>query len=343
MNARQEKETDVFSSFGFYSVPDLTEEERKPPEFIVDGMIPVGMTFLSGAPKTRKSFLALQLAIAVATGGTFFGHHTTRCDVAYLDLEGSKSRISSRTQNMTATIPANVYVTNRIQERLSNGLTSKIQALHRQRPSIRMIIIDTYSRARGSPKAFGQNAYDADVSFLEPVQQMALQENIAILFVHHDKKGAGFASDSFERLSGTMGISGSADAVLNLITEGKRFEGKAKLEYTPRDAPGGELNLVFNDRFTEWQTYETPLTDLNGNPVCRWILDNAPDPKREGQFYSYETVFKGAYNLYAESPGDKIREQIALFRNELFTDYNIAIQTGVKSNGQRGIRVFNAV
>jgi len=343
MTARQEKEADVFSSFGFYSVPDLTEEERKPPEFIVDGMIPCGMTFLSGAPKTRKSFLALQLAIAVATGGTFFGHHTIRCDVAYFDLEGSKSRISARTENMTVTVPANLFVTNRIQERLSNGLTAKIQALHRQKPSIRLIIIDTYSRARGSPKAFGQNAYDADVSFLEPVQQMALQENIAILFVHHDKKGAGFASDSFERLSGTMGISGSADAVLNLITEGKRFEGKAKLEYTPRDAPGGELNLVFNDRFTEWQTYETPLTDLKGNPVCRWILDNAPDPKREGQFYSYETVFKGAYNLYSESPGDKIREQIALFRQELFTDYNIAIQTGVKSNGQRGIRVFNTM
>ena len=337
------QEEDVFSSFNFYSVPDLTEAEKKPPEFIIDGMLPVGMTFLSGAPKIRKSFLALQIAIAVASGNQFFGHDTLKCDVVYLDLEGSKSRISARTQRMTTAIPSNVFVTNRTKERLSNGLTEKLQALHKQRPSIRLIIIDTYSRARGSPKTFGQNAYDADVNFLEPVQQMALQENIAILFVHHDKKGAGFASDSFERLSGTMGISGSADAVLNLIAEGKRFEGKAKLEYTPRDAIGGEMNLVFSDRFTEWQTYETPASDLLGNPVCKWILDNAPDPKREGQFFSYETVFKGAYNIFSESPGDKIREQIALYRDELFTDYNIAIQTGVKSNGQRGIRLINLI
>ena len=49
-----EKEPDIFDSFGFYSVPDLTEEERRPPEFIIDGMIPCGMTFLSGAPKIRK-------------------------------------------------------------------------------------------------------------------------------------------------------------------------------------------------------------------------------------------------------------------------------------------------
>ena len=53
---------DVFASFGFYSVPDLTEEERKPPEFIIAGMVPCGMTFLSGAPKIRKSFMALQMA-----------------------------------------------------------------------------------------------------------------------------------------------------------------------------------------------------------------------------------------------------------------------------------------
>ena len=29
--------TDIFKEFGFYSVPDLTEEERRPPEFIIEG------------------------------------------------------------------------------------------------------------------------------------------------------------------------------------------------------------------------------------------------------------------------------------------------------------------
>ena len=332
---------DVFSDFGFYSVPDLTEDEKKPPEFIVEGMIPVGMTFLSGAPKTRKSFFALQLAIAVAKGEPFFGFSTSKCDVVYLDLEGSKSRISARTRCMTSSIPSNILVTNRVPARLSDGLTEKLRALHRQRPSIRLVIIDTYSRARGAPKAFGQNAYDADVQFLEPVQRMAIEENISIMFVHHDKKGAGYTSDSFERLSGTMGISGSADAVLNLITEGKRFDGKAKLEYTPRDAKGGELDLIFSERYTEWQSYEKPVSDLKGNPVCCWILENVPPPALDGQFFSYRQVFKNAYGAFTENPGDKIREQVSLYRDELFTDYNIAVQTGVKSHGERGIRLFS--
>ena len=332
---------DVFADFGFYSIPDLTEEDRKPPEFIVDGMLPIGMTFLSGAPKTRKSFLAIQLAIAVASGSTFFGLKTTPCDVAYLDLEGSKSRISYRTAQMTSAVPRNVFIANEVKDKLAGKLVERLRDLHRQRPSIRLVIIDTYSRARGSYRGGSANAYDQDVAFLEPIQRMALQENIAILFIHHDKKGAGMVGDNFERLSGTMGISGSADCVMNLITEGKRFDGKATLEFTPRDARGGEFQLAFDDRFMEWQRVTAPQSDLFGNPVCAWIIANKPEAKKEGIFVPYEFVFSQAYHTYSEKPGDIIRDQIVQNRDELFSTYGIGIQMGVKSNSNRGIRIIN--
>ena len=337
-------ETDIFSSFNFYSVPDLSADERKPPDFIVEGMIPVGMTFLSGAPKIRKSFLALQLAIAVAKGSTFFGHVVNRCDVVYFDLEGSKSRISYRTDRMTEAIPKNVYISNDVPAKLADGLVDQLKALHIQRPSIRLIIIDTYSRARGSYKSCGGNAYDDDVLRLEPIQRMAIEENIAIMFVHHDKKGAGLVSDSFERLSGTMGISGSADCVMNLIADGRRFDGKATLEYTPRDAKGGELQLVFDDRCLEWQSYVEPVCDLSGNPVCSWIIENTIEsalPQHEGIFLSYESIYSGAYHIFSSSPGDEVRKQIEKYREQLFKQYNLGIQLGVKSNSRRGIRVIN--
>ena len=335
------KEPDIFDSFGFYSVPDLTPEEKKPPEFIVDGMIPCGMTFLSGAPKIRKSFMALQIASAVATGSPFLSHNTTQCDVAYLDLEGSKSRVSFRAERMSMKIPRNVFITNSITERLADGLVDKLRKLHRARPSIRLIIIDTYSRARGSYKNFGVNAYDADVALLEPVQRMALEENIAVVFIHHDKKGAGFASDSFERLSGTMGISGSSDCVINLVADGKRFDGKATMEYTPRDAKGGEIKLVFDERFGEWQEIVESKPDLRGNPVCNWIIENAPDRQKEGKMFSYDDVIKGAYGCFVDNPGTKVREQIDPHKDELFSCYGIGVQMGVKSHGDRGVRIIN--
>lgn len=335
------KEPDIFDSFGFYSVPDLTEEERRPPEFIIDGMVPCGMTFLSGAPKIRKTFMALQMAISVATGQPFLGHNTTKCDVAYLDLEGSKSRVSFRTDRMSMKIPRNVFITNSITERLADGLVDKLRQLHRARPSIRLIIIDTYSRARGSVRTGSANAYDADVALLEPVQRMALEENIAILFIHHDKKGAGFMADSFERLSGTMGISGSSDCVINLVADGKRFDGKATMEYTPRDAKGGEIKLVFDERFGEWQEIVEEKPDLRGNPICDWIIRNAPERQKEGKTFSYDDIIRGAYGCYADNPGGKVREQLEPRRDELYTGYGIGVQMGVKSHGERGIRIIN--
>ena len=332
---------DVFQSFGFYSVPDLTEAEKTPPEFIVEGMLPVGMTFLSGAPKTRKSFFALQLAIAVATGQAFFGRKTKKCDVAYFDLEGSKSRIAARAGKMSVTIPHNVFIANQVEEKLSNGLVEKMRDLHRVRPNIRLMIIDTYSRARGNYRGGSANAYDQDVAFLEPIQRMALDENIAIMFVHHDKKGAAFQSDSFERLSGTMGISGSADCVMNLVTEGKRAEGKATLEVNPRDAAGCELKLTFDNYFCEWMEVADPTADVMGNPVCGFIVKNAPEPRKEGVFFSYEEIFTRAYNTYSDKPGEHIRDLLGKYKDDLYNGFKIGVQPGVQSHGKRGVRVIN--
>lgn len=299
------------------------------------------MVFLSGAPKTRKSFMAFQIAVSVATGKPFFGHRTTQCDVVYFDLEGSKSRISYRTGRMSEQIPRNIFITNSVKDKLESGkLVGKIQQLHQQRPQIRLIIIDTYSRAKGKHKSNGANAYDDDVAFLEPIQRMALQENICVMFIHHDKKGAGFATDSFERLSGTMGISGSADCVMNLITEGKRFDGKATLEFTPRDAKGGEIKLAFDENCLEWQTYAEPKADLEGNPVCAWIIANAPAPKSAAEFFPYERVFTEAYKYYSENPGSVVLQNIKEHLDELFLEQRIAVQASVANNGRRGIRLM---
>ena len=334
-------EKNIFETFGFYSVQDLTAEEKRPPAFIIENMVPEGLTFLSGAPKTRKSFLSLQMAIAVSTGLPFFGCKTLKSEVAYFDLEGSKSRISTRTANMTVRIPKEVHITNRVKDKLGKGLEKKIQLLHQERPDIRFYIIDTFGRARANIKTSSANAYFGDVELLEPLQSMALEEHIAVLLVHHDKKGAGFMADSFERLSGTMGISGSADSVLNLITEGKRFDGKATLEYTPRDAKGGELKLSFDDRFCEWVSIPDSEGDLTGNPVCRWIIENAPPKRKEGKFFSYADCFEGAFRTFSDSPSDEIRKQVEANRDTLFSKYGIGVQVGVMSHERRGVRIIN--
>lgn len=324
-----------------YTIQSLTEEERNPPEFIVDGMLPVGLTFLSGAPKTRKSFLALQLAASIANGVEFLGHKTLRSGVLYFDLEGSKKRIYSRAAKMTISVSEDVLISNEISKTLVNGLVNDLRDFHQKNPFFRVFIIDTFAKAKGTPKSGGANAYDVDVALLGPLQRMAINEDIAVLCVHHDKKGAGFVTDSFERLSGTMGISGSADAVWSLIADGKRFDGKATLEFTPRDAKGGELRLLFDDMTLEWLSSGNLDRDPLQNPVCRFLIENIPARQKEGVFYRYEDVYLSAYNRYSENPGPAIRAAIEPARQLLFSNHSIGVQLGVQSHGKRGLRIIN--
>ncbi len=329
---------DAKNKFRFYTLPTLTDEEKEPPEFIVDGIIPVGMTFLSGAPKIRKSFLALQLAAAVANGTEFLERVTRKCDVVYFDLEGSKSRISSRANAMGFALPENLLIANETPSKLSGEFTSDLRELHRQRPSIRLFIVDTYSRARGITRSYGANAYDCDVSLLEPIQRAAIEENIAVLFVHHDRKGAASAVDAFERLSGTMGISGSADCVLNLVADGKRADGIAKLEYNPRDAIGGEMNLVFDRVSCQWMVSGRQDGDMMSDPVIAWIVYNTPG-KAQTSFFDYSSIYEEIFHRISDRPSDAIRNAVERYQDQLFAAKRIAVQLGVKSNGARGIRI----
>lgn len=332
---------DHLSSFGFYTVDGLTEAERQPPEFIVDGLVPVGLTFLCGAPKTRKSYMALQLSYAVATGTDFLRFSTTKSSVIYFDLEGSKSRISSRVEQMQIRLPNNVMIANQIPNKLSNGLVEDIKLLHERFPDVRLFIIDTYSRARGSVKTGGANAYDTDVSTLEPLQRMAIEEKIAVLCIHHEKKNASVLADPFERMSGTMGISGSCDSVINLMTEGKRCDGKAKFEYTPRDAMPGEMILQFDSGSSLWREDVTASADIAGNPIVAFCIENAPNRGNEGQFFRYKDLYTNAYHVPCDSKaGDTIQPLLLKYQDQLYTEYGIGVQLGVKSHGDRGVRVY---
>ncbi len=83
-----------------FSAFDLGREEFPPIRFVVPGYLPEGCTILAGRPKLGKSWLALDMALAVANGGRCLG---TDCDpgaVLYLALEDNRRRLQSRLQKL---------------------------------------------------------------------------------------------------------------------------------------------------------------------------------------------------------------------------------------------------
>jgi hypothetical protein len=56
-----------------WTVAELLAADFPEPRWAVPGLVPVGLCILAGRPKVGKSWLALQLACAVATDGHFLG------------------------------------------------------------------------------------------------------------------------------------------------------------------------------------------------------------------------------------------------------------------------------
>src|SRR3990172_4718263 len=70
-----------------WTVGELLAADFPEPDWIVPGMIPIGLTYLAGRPKIGKSWLALQLAHSKATGGIFLQERVSQGNVLFIALE----------------------------------------------------------------------------------------------------------------------------------------------------------------------------------------------------------------------------------------------------------------
>lgn len=83
-------------------VGNLLSASFPPPVYYIDGILPVGLSIMAGRPKLGKSYLALQMALAVHCGGMFLGRKVSRARALYLALEDSEQRLASRLKQLVA-------------------------------------------------------------------------------------------------------------------------------------------------------------------------------------------------------------------------------------------------
>lgn len=203
--------------FKTISAAELHAREFAEPEWIVPGLLPVGLAILAGRPKAGKSWLALNLGISVANGGLFLGNEeTVQGEVLYLALEDSQRRLQRRlnmildSERLTA--PPGLHFSTAF-PRFNEGGFDQLRTYLQEQPEIRLVILDTLARLRGKT---GQRngSYANDYEEIGELQEIALQNNVAFLAVHHTTKMN--YEDPFDSISGTSGVSGAADTLLLL-------------------------------------------------------------------------------------------------------------------------------
>lgn len=198
-----------------FSASDLQSKEFPELRYAVDGYIAEGVTLLVGKPKIGKSWMALDLAVAVATGGLAL--HSIKCtqgSVLYFALEDNQRRLQRRMRELfgdTGKWPPDLHIALDA-KRLNEGLIEDLDVwISAYKPAL--VIIDTFAKVR--PVGGRDGGYEADYAALSPLQELAGERGVSILLVHHLRKMG--AEDQFDMISGSTGLTGAVDAALILL------------------------------------------------------------------------------------------------------------------------------
>lgn len=293
-------------AFDFSRVPNvqgLSERSFEEQTWIIKDVLPTGNILLAARPKMRKTFLALQLCMAVCEGGKFLGYQCEKGEALLLGLEDNERRIKDRVRLLNTfrmdqpDLSGFRYFTGGVdispqtgKEYISNpeeaartenafprgqaGVDALDQYLDMY-PATKVVVIDTLAHFR--EQSNNRDIYQRDVDSMMPLTRLASRRKILILTVHHEKKGlaTGDSGDFLEDASGTSGITGSVDGVMSI--KGKRGvqeeNEQRKLLLTGRDIPRDlDIDMAFDAQRGGW----LPAARQDAAAAILALLENYP-------------------------------------------------------------------
>jgi RecA-family ATPase len=232
---------------GLITAAELQGKIFPPVRWVVPDLIPDGLAILAGAPKLGKSWLVLDVALAVTRGGFTLGdRHCQTGAVLYAALEDGERRLQDRMGKRCGPHdwPPNLTFTVEMPN-LAEGGVEFLRLWIASAPDPRLIVVDTFAKVRPA-KGRDETAYDSDYRAAGILKALADETGVGIVLVHHVRKLD--AEDPLETVSGTNGLTGAVDTILVL----KKTAAGATLYARGRDIEEAELAVQFDRTACRW-------------------------------------------------------------------------------------------
>jgi hypothetical protein len=187
------------SSFKSYS-----ELEQGENEFLIKGFLPTGITFIGGHPGSGKTWLALSIAKALATGQKFLGHYevSSATPVLYLIPEAGERAFRSRLEKIKLTTLGDSFLCRTLKDKPPKlddpNLIGAIQAL---KP---VVILDTAIRFS---TAESENSATDNRQLTNGILSLIREGAKGVIGIHHATK----SSASQTELTLETALRGSGD------------------------------------------------------------------------------------------------------------------------------------
>lgn len=244
----------------YWPADELLAHTFPPPRWAVEGLLAEGLNIVIGAPKIGKSWLALALGLAVGTGGRALGSiPVEQGDALYLALEDPARRLQTRLAHLLG--PGRTAGQLSLATHWEPLSLDGHEPLHRwcdDHPDARLIIVDTLQKIRGPVSSQNGSAYAADYEAIGKLKTVADKHGVCVVVLHHDRKAE--SDDFVDRVSGTNGLAGAADAIL--VLSRTRNTSEAVLEITGRDVEEAKLGLAFSATAGTWTLLDRPSDEL---------------------------------------------------------------------------------
>ncbi|MCI2422754.1 helicase RepA family protein [Saccharopolyspora sp. K220] len=308
----------------------LDQQTFPPLRYAVPGVLPEGFSLLVGPPKAGKSWMVLDIALAVASGGRALGHIAVGTDrpVLYLALEDGDRRMQARCRELldTAPIPARFEYLTRIQPARVIDTVRAWLAL-RSGDTAPLVILDTLGKVM-PPAVVGESAYQRDYRIGSALKRVVDDyPGASLVVIHHDRKAT--SDDFVEAVSGTNGLAGAADTIVVLVRP--RGETDGLLKVTGRDVTEADYALTMAGG-TSWRLDGTDLDAAATTATTRKASDGLGDRSTEivrligqhpdgigptalGQLIGVEAKHAGEYLRRLASAGRVVKTGRGVYRS----------------------------
>lgn len=185
------------------SLTDFLKKELPPNKWVIDNLIPEGMTILSSAPGQFKTYLLLALAKQISNGELGFGHFTLqKRNVLFVNEEMGERAMQDRIKTIDGE-HGNFYMTNLAGLKL-NDFSILLEFCKEKEISV--VFFDSLTRIHN----LKENDAD-DVKKIFEAVLLLLRNNISVVMTHHHRKAPMFGAKN-----GSDEMRGSTDILAQL-------------------------------------------------------------------------------------------------------------------------------
>jgi hypothetical protein len=201
------------------NIADILALQTPEPKLLIETLLPIpGAILLAGAAKSGKTLLAVQAALAVASGRPLFDYYRVLEPGPVLMVEQDDPAGAAGLKTILQCSPEPITgIPFQLVERVPFTFGIKlIEWLEQQITTykLRLVVLDSYTALRAS-RGVGVDIVKAEQMDMTMLDQLAKRTNCTIIVIHHASKGSA-AMDWSDRAAGTFAMSAATEAQIHV-------------------------------------------------------------------------------------------------------------------------------